>query len=169
MAGLVLRRRAKSLPDRRGPAPVLVANDNAAACALLQRMIARAGYQAAGATTFDAALRQISQTLPRCVVLDMASKGGSGGSSLNLLALIRGSEDPRVSSARVVLCTASAKNRSFSFESGADAFLVHPFHLDELLAEIANVIARPQKDRAQHRRDEINRPEPDQESVKFSQ
>ncbi len=155
MAGRVLRRRAKSPPDRRGPAPVLIANDNAKACTLFQRMIAAAGYQAAGVTTFDSALRQLSQTLPRCVVIDMASKGDSGGSSLNLLALIRGSEDPRVSSARVVLCTTSAKNRAFSFESGADAFLVHPFHLDELLAEIANVIARPQKDRAQYRRDAI--------------
>ena len=37
-----------------------------------------------------------------------------------------------MSTARVVLCAASPKNRTFSFQSGADAFLVRPFHLDEL-------------------------------------
>ena len=162
-------RRTKITKERRGPTPVLIVNDDARACAFLQRMVASAGYQATGATTFEAALLKISQTLPRCVVLDMASKGGSGGSSLNLLEQLRTNPDPRVSSARAVLCTTSAKNRSFSFESGADGFMVHPFHLDELLAHIADVVARPQKDRAQHRRDEIDRPYPDQESVKFSQ
>ena len=45
---------------------------------------------------------------------------------------IRSHEDLRVSTARVVLCAASPKNRTFSFQSGADAFLVRPFHLDEL-------------------------------------
>ena len=62
-----------------------------------------------------------------------------------------------MSTARVVLCAASPKNRSFSFQSGADAFVVRPFHLDELIAQIADVLARAHEDRARHRRDELAR------------
>ena len=57
----------------------------------------------------------------------------------------------------MVLCAASPKNRSFSFQSGADAFLVRPFHLDELTDQIADVLARAHEDRARHRRDELAR------------
>ena len=62
-----------------------------------------------------------------------------------------------MSTARVVLCAASPKNRAFSFQSGADAFLVRPFHLDELTEQIADVLARAHEERARHRRDELAR------------
>ena len=73
------------------------------------------------------------------------------------LDVIRSHEDLRVSTARFVLCAANPKNRAFSFQSGADAFLVRPFHLDELTEQIADVLARAQDQRARHRRDELAR------------
>ena len=62
-----------------------------------------------------------------------------------------------MSTARVVLCAASPKNRAFSFQSGADAFLVRPFHIDELTEQIADVLGRAHEERARHRRDELAR------------
>jgi len=57
----------------------------------------------------------------------------------------------------VVLCATSAKNRSFSFQSGADGFVLRPFHLNDLVAQIADVLERANEDRSRHRRDELAR------------
>ena len=155
---MVLGRKRDAIWDgteRRDAAAVLVVNDDTRACELLVRMVATAGYRTLGATTDSEARARIAEELPRCVVLDMTS--GGAGSSLKVLDQIRSSDDTRVSSARVVLCATSPKIRSFSFESGADAFVLRPFHLDELLAQIADVLQRPQEERARHRRDELTR------------
>lgn len=141
--------------ERRSPPVVLLVNDDPDACELLVRMVATAGYRTVGATSDDEARGRLVEELPRCVVLDM--KSGGVGSSLKVLDLIRTDANPRVSSARVVLCAPSAKNRTFTFQSGADAFVMRPFHLDELLEEIADVLRRPQEERARHRRDELAR------------
>ena len=141
--------------ERRAAATVLVVNDDPAACEMLVRMVASKGYRAIGATSTDEATGRISSDLPRCIVLDLDA--GGIGTSLKVLDSIRSHEDLRVNTARVVLCAASPKNRAFSFQSGADAFLVRPFHLDELTDHIADVLARAHEDRARHRRDELAR------------
>ena len=93
--------------------------------------------------------------LPRCIVLDLEE--GGIGTNLKVLDLIRSHGDKRVNTARVLLCAATAKNRSFSFQSGADGVVVRPFHIDELVAQIADVVDRPDEERARHRRDELSR------------
>jgi len=139
--------------ERRSVPTVLVVNHDPSACEMLERMIASKGYDAIGATTPDEALWRAVDELPRCIVLDL--DGDGIGTSLQLLDVIRSHEDPRVSAARVVLCAANPKNRAFSFQSGADAFLVRPFHLDDLTEQMADVLARAHEDRARHRRDEL--------------
>ena len=141
--------------ERRTPPTVLIVNDDPAACEMLVRMIGSRGYRAIGAVSADEATWRIVDELPRCVVLDL--EAGGIGTSLKLLDLIRSHEDLRVSAARVVLSAASPRNRVFSFQSGADAFLVRPFHLDELTEQIADVLARAHEERARHRRDELAR------------
>jgi DNA-binding response OmpR family regulator len=141
--------------ERRSAPTVLVVNDDPAACEMLERMIDATGYHAVGATSPDEATSRIADELPRCIVLDLDA--GGIGTSLKLLDLIRSHPDLKVSTARVVLCAANPKNRSFSFQSGADAFLVRPFHLDELTEQIADVLARAHDERARHRRDELAR------------
>lgn len=141
--------------DRRAAPTVLVVNDDPAACEMLVRMVGAKGYRAMGATSTEEATGRIASDLPRCIVLDLDS--GGIGTSLKVLDAIRSHEDLRVSTARVILCAASPKNRTFSFQSGADAFLVRPFHLDELTHHIADVLARAHEDRARHRRDELSR------------
>jgi DNA-binding response OmpR family regulator len=141
--------------ERRSPATVLVVNDDAAACQLLTRMIEQGGYRAIGVTSDSEATAKVMTDLPRCIVLDLA--GGGIGSSLQVLDHIRSHTDERISNARVVLCASSPKNRSFSFQSGADSFLVRPFHIDELLAQVTDVLRRPHEERARQRRDELTR------------
>jgi two-component system, OmpR family, response regulator len=141
--------------DRRAAPKVLVVNDDPSACEMLVRMIATKGFTAIGATRPDEATGRIADELPRCIVLDLDA--GGVGTGLKVLDTIRSHDDLRVSTARVVLCAASPKNRSFSFQSGADAFLVRPFHLDDLTDQITDVLERAHEDRARHRRDELAR------------
>lgn len=141
--------------ERRRPPSVLVANDDQDACELLVRFLGQAGFYADGAANDIQVMSRMVDHLPRCVVLDMT--GGGVGSSLKILDQIRSHDDRRISSARVVLCALSPRNRTFSFQSGADAFLVRPFHVSDLVAQIHDVIARPQDERARHRRDELAR------------
>jgi DNA-binding response OmpR family regulator len=141
--------------ERRAAPLVLIVNDDPAACEMLVRMVGAKGYRTIGATSPGDATGRIVHELPRCVVLDLDA--GGVGTSLQVLDTIRSHDDRRVSTTRVVLCAASPKNRAFSFQSGADAFLVRPFHIDELVHHIGDVVARAQEDRARHRRDELAR------------
>lgn len=144
-------------PERRGPSAVLVVNEDASARDLLVRFLSQAGFTVEGASGDNDALGKMVNGLPRCVILDM--QAGGVGSSLKILDRIRTHADRRVNSARVVLCAPNPKNRSFSFQSGADAFVVRPFHLNDLIEQVNEVIARPQDERARHRRDKIDMPE----------
>ncbi len=154
----MLRRRKEEVWDgveRRAPAVVLVVNDDPDACEMLVRMIEARGFRAIGATSPDDATGGLLPNLPRCIVLDL--EAGGIGTNLKVLDLIRSHNDKRVSSARVVLCAATAKNRSFSFQSGADSVVVRPFHIDDLVAQISDVLDRPDDERSRHRRDELAR------------
>jgi DNA-binding response OmpR family regulator len=141
--------------ERRRPATVVVVNDDVDACELLVRFLGHAGFLTVGAHSTDAATATIHERLPRAVVLDMTS--GGIGASLRVLDLIRSHEDRRISTARVVLCGSSRRNRAFSFQSGADGFVVRPFHLQDLVDELNRALARPQEALARHRRDELAR------------
>ncbi len=155
---MVLRRHRNDHWDgteRRQPASVLIVNDERDACELLVRFLALAGFRTSGATSDLEAITILHEELPRCVVLDMTT--GGVGSSLAILDQIRSHDDRRINSARVVLCASSPKNRSFSFESGADAFVVRPFHLEDLIEHVTDVLERPQEERARNRRDELVR------------
>lgn len=138
--------------ERRRPPTVLVVTDDDGARELLVKFLAQAGFDADGARGADT-LVKMNEHLPRCVVLDMAS--GGVGSSLKVLDQIRTHDDRRINTSRVVLCAPSPKNRTFSFQSGADAFVVRPFHINDLIAHIVDVIDRPQDERARHRRDQL--------------
>jgi DNA-binding response OmpR family regulator len=141
--------------DRRRPPSVLIVNDDRDACEMVVRFLGHAGFATVGAHSDLEAMAAIYGKLPRCIVLDMTT--GGVGSSLKILDQVRSADDRRVSTARVVLCASSPKNRSFSFQSGADAFLVRPFHVQDLIDHVTDVLARPQEERARHRRDELAR------------
>jgi DNA-binding response OmpR family regulator len=142
--------------ERRAPAAVLVVDDDERSAKLLSNVLARrGGFRSAVASDTRATLAAMRQHLPRCVVIDVRS--GGSAANLKVLEAIRGHEDRRISSARVVMCASSPGTRSFSFQSGADAFVTHPFHADELVATVEAVLSIPDAERSQHRRAELDR------------
>jgi CheY-like chemotaxis protein len=153
----VLRRKKDTWDgnERRKAPSVLVVSDDEGALELLARVLDHAGYRASRADTVDGAMQLAYEELPRCVVLDM--RVGGIGSNLKLLDMIRSSEDTRIGSTRTVLIADNPRNRGFSFQSGTDAFVLRPYRASKLLEAVADVLARPDVDRARHRRDELAR------------
>lgn len=136
--------------ERRGPSMVLVVGDDAGSNELLSRLLNARGFRTAKATTPEEAMSRVGELLPRCVILDLAA--GGIGSNLRVLESIRASGDRKISQTRVVLVARSTNNRGFSFQSGVDAFLVRPFHADELVEAVDESLKRLPEDRADFRR-----------------
>ena len=132
---------------------VLVVNDDEGSCELLCRLLVRAGHSVERAANPDQALSIVDVLRPSCVVLDLSA--GGVGRNLQLLDTIRSQLDATVASTRVVLIAHQTSNRMFSWQSGTDAFLVRPFHADEFTRAVAEVLARPESERAPFRRREV--------------
>lgn len=152
---MVTRRRdeATTWPPER-PWRILLVADDPDVSELLARVLATDGHQIRRAVSQQAAMVALLNDPPACVVLDL-TRSGTGG-NLKLLDAIRTAEDVTVATTRVVLCGGKAANRLFSWESGVDAFLQHPFHARELLAEVAAVVERPDAERQAHRRQQAD-------------
>ena len=137
-----------------GPPAVLVVNDDDDACELLCRLLARVGYTVFRAASHQEAMSLLSGQPAHCIVLDLAT--GGVGTNLKLLDAIRSHADAAVSQARVVLVAKQTNNRMFSWQAGVDAFLVRPFHADDLLREVADSLSRTEDERAKHRRRQLS-------------
>ena len=135
--------------ERRGSVTVLVAGDAADANELLTRILRSNGYEPVVADSIESGLSSVLEHRPRVAVVDLSTRGV--GSSLRLLDLIRSHEDPVVRRTRVIVVARSQANRSFTFQSGADGFLLRPFHATELLEQIEAVLAVPEDDLPDHR------------------
>ena len=137
-----------------GAAHILVVNDDDGACELLARLLANAGHRVDRAHNADQALAQLNFGPVDCIVLDLES--GGIGANLKLLDTIRSSMSKATAGVRVVLVAQATSNRMFSWQAGIDAFVVRPFHANELVAQVAEVLLRPDAERARHRRKELD-------------
>jgi DNA-binding response OmpR family regulator len=134
---------------------VLVVNDDDGASELLSRVLATASYVVDAALSHDEAMRALSgEEKPDCILLDLAT--GGIGQNLKLLDAVRNHVDGTVATARVLLVAHQTNNRLFSWQAGIDGFLLRPFHADELLREVAEVLGRPDDEREQHRRQQLD-------------
>lgn len=125
-------------------------NDDRGGCELVARICEANGFEVRRAHEHGEALLSITRdgVTVDGIVLDFTSGGTS--TSLKLLDSIRhGDEAAR--KVPVVILSASANNRLFAYQSGADAFLVRPFHADDLVAEVRAVLARGDDEREAHR------------------
>ena len=156
---MVLRRSSKAerpghSPFAPEPSQLLVVNDDENACELLCRLLVGAGHRVHRAHNGDQALAQLNVGKVDCVVLDLST--GGIGANLKLLDTIRSAMQQEIAAVRVVLVAQQTSNRMFSWQAGIDAFLVRPFHANELLAQVADVLSRPDNERARHRRRELD-------------
>jgi DNA-binding response OmpR family regulator len=137
-----------------GPARVLIVNDEDGASELISRLLSGAGYDVDRADTHDSAIVALNAGHADVVLLDLAT--GGIGQNLKLLDAVRGHPDERIANARVVLVAHQTNNRLFSWQAGIDSFLLRPFHADELLLSVADVLARPDDERSRHRSRELD-------------
>lgn len=140
-------RRSKVDDDDLGEHPrLLVVNDDEAGCELVARIFESRGFLATRIHSHNDALLALNKASEpvKGVVVDFTSGGAS--SSLKLLDSIRhGGEAKR--DIPVIILAASANNRLFAFQSGADAFVVRPVHADELVTEVREVLTRSADER----------------------
>jgi DNA-binding NtrC family response regulator len=143
------RRKEVDEPVVAGPSTVLVVHDDPDGCELLVRILAAAGMPVHWAHDQDQMATALHEQ-PACVVLD-ASSGGIGG-NLKLLDAIRHNIDPQIANVRVVLVATGTSSAMFSWQAGIDGFLARPFHADDLVTTVAEVLDLPEDERKPHRR-----------------
>ena len=110
---------------------VLIVDDDADSVDLLKRWLSMEGYEAMGARDGAEALRRISADRPDLILLDLLIPPPDG------LAVIRAvKKDRAMSTIPVVVMTVKRDMRSKveALHTGADEFIVKPFHFDELNA-----------------------------------
>lgn len=140
--------------ERRAPAMVLIAGDDAGANELLSRVLGAHGFRTVVASSVETATARATEQLPRAAVIDLS--GGGIGASLQLLDWFRNHDDPKIHRTRVIVVARSSSNRTFSFQSGADDFLQRPFHAHDLVAAIEGALAVAHDDMPMRRRRLLN-------------
>jgi DNA-binding response OmpR family regulator len=148
----VARRKSK-VKQPVGPTRVLVVDDNADACELVARIVESAGWTATRCYAPDDALDKLDNGDPpfKAVIVDFQS--GGTGAGLELLDAVRRNKD--FNEVPVLLLTRNETNRMFAWESGADAFLVRPFHADDLINEVYAVLTRSTEEREAWREEQL--------------
>ncbi|HEY5630478.1 MAG TPA: response regulator [Candidatus Limnocylindrales bacterium] len=119
---------------------VLVVDDDASVQRLLQQTLRGEGYEVLIATEAAEALRLWQQETPVLVLLDVTLPGMDG---YDLAVRIRGAEAAGRHVPIIMLTSdRDASQKVKALRSGADDYLVKPFHPAELLARIKALIAR---------------------------
>ena len=130
---------------------ILVFNHDADAAELVGRLVEHAGF---GALRFgDAAglIGQLAEGGVAAVIIDALGTGISA--AFELLDAIRA--DRAGSDTAVIILAATDTNRLYAYQSGVDAFVVRPFHADELIEEVRTTIGRSVDERERHRREQL--------------
>jgi DNA-binding response OmpR family regulator len=96
-----------------------------------------ANYVCEAAYTYKEALEKIEGYDYDCIILDIMLPGGNGLQLLKYLKKIRKSEAVIIISAKN-----SLEDRIEGLETGADDYLVKPFHLSELSVRISAILRR---------------------------
>ena len=135
-----------------GPGPVLVLNPDADAGELVARLVELAGFAALRFTEREGLLEQLSEGGVTAVVVDSLGTGISP--AFELLDAIR-SGDARTADTPVVILAATDTNRLYAFQSGVDAYLVRPFHADELMETMRSTINRSPDERERVRQAQL--------------
>lgn len=147
-------RRSKSDSKTSG-VPVLVVGDDSNVIELIARIIESAGWPATRAIGHDEAVEKLlasssklASAVPFAAIVCDFTSGGSS-SSLKLLDTVR--HDEALEDTAMVILTSSLSNRSYAWQSGADGFLVRPFHANELIDAVASALSRSPAERSAYR------------------
>ncbi|MFT4101357.1 MAG: response regulator, partial [Burkholderiaceae bacterium] len=132
------------------PPCVMVVDDSVTVRKVTQRLLAREGYQVMLAKDGVDALRQIQDTVPDVMLVDIEMPRMDG---FDLTRAVRG--DERYADIPIVMITSRTadKHRNMALELGVNSYLGKPYSEDELLRQIEGFLAhrrRPAPTRARH-------------------
>ncbi len=120
------------------PSRVLVVDDDPRILSMMRRVLQLDGYEVALAADGDAALQAIRREGADLVILDLMLPGRDG---FDVCRTLR--QESRVP---ILMLTArdEATDKVAGLDSGADDYVVKPFHPDELLARVRALLRRVQ-------------------------
>jgi CheY-like chemotaxis protein len=119
---------------------VLVVDDMPETRRLMRRVLERARFSVAEATTGDAGLAAIRRDGPDAVVLDLRLPGLSG---FDVARAVRNDPDPRIAATPILACSASVQPevRREALDAGCNAFEGKPFDVRTFPDLIRSLIA----------------------------
>ena len=120
--------------------PVLIIEDEASLRKSMVTYLESAGYSCTTAGSYHESLRVIDQQDYYCVLVDLGLPDGDG---LSIIRLMK--ENKAACGIIVVSARDTLEDRVKGLETGADDYLVKPFHLSELNARIQSVIRRTRR------------------------
>ncbi len=114
------------------PQNVLVVDDQPEIRNLMVEILKKRGYQVSTASDGHDALTQFALARPDLVITDLTMPGLNG---YQLCRIIR-----RISSVPVLVMSAQMGTEDMAYRMGADAFIPKPFDLEDLWAEIEELL-----------------------------
>ena len=116
---------------------ILIIDDEADFCGILETYLARQGYDTDVATSAEAAFTTLNHSQPDLVLMDVRMPDTSG---LELLPQIKAAS----SASYVIVVTALDDYRveDLLYEAGADGYLTKPVRLEELGQAIQDLLSR---------------------------
>jgi DNA-binding response OmpR family regulator len=115
---------------------ILIIDDDARLCAMLEQYLSQAGYQVTSRHTVADGLAEQRRASPDAIILDLMLPDGSG---LDVCTRLRA-----VTGVPILMLTARGEptDRVVGLELGADDYLPKPFDPRELLARVRTVLRR---------------------------
>ena len=121
------------------PAKILIVDDDPDLVELLRQALTSAGYQAETAADGSEALSKAQRSPPDLMVLDVLLPEVDGYSICETLR-----RDPATASIPIIIITVLPGEfpRLAGMEAGADAYVNKPFHVEELLSRIGQLLSQ---------------------------
>ena len=119
---------------------IVVVDDDPKVRVLLQRAFRAPEFETHAFPTGAAALRRVAEIRPDCVVSDLLMPDMDGENLLRAVRAVAGLE--RVPFIALSAVRSEARIRSV-LEAGADAFLLKPFPLRDLIEKVRSLVERP--------------------------
>jgi DNA-binding response OmpR family regulator len=118
-------------------APILVVEDDPDLLALVEMILADAGYRVVTAPEGRAALACVAREMPALVLLDMRMPGMNGWEFAREFRARFGPAAP------IVVVTAADNARARAAEVGAEGWLAKPFDIEDVLRAVERHAGRP--------------------------